>query len=275
MVSNNHARILTSVPRHPKFLRAGPAASWLWLCGVCYCQDALTDGFISVEAVHTLGVPKPLPLAAVLVRERLWQPDEHGWRIHDYLEHNNSADYIQRVRQERKAAGQKGGRTRLQAFKQVAKQVANHLASGLLKQTAKQTGEQTAKQTVNPTFYGTTDTGTTKNEELRTPDGAAASALWKLRAMVVGARRPLVPVITAVVTKDILPLRLAEHRLVDATRQRCQELHIDADDVAICRAVDSALFRYYRESRLMAGLPPDPRGIYRDHILPRRLEAHA
>ena len=39
-------RIESSVARHKKFQQAGPAASWLWLCGLLYCQEGLTDGVI-------------------------------------------------------------------------------------------------------------------------------------------------------------------------------------------------------------------------------------
>lgn len=48
-------RIEDTVPDHPKFLRAGPIAAWLWLCGLCYCQRQLTDGFIPKEALPFLG----------------------------------------------------------------------------------------------------------------------------------------------------------------------------------------------------------------------------
>jgi hypothetical protein len=262
---SNHARILTSVPRHPKFLRAGPTASWLWLCAVCYCQDALTDGFISTEAIHTLGVAKPLKLAAALVRERLWHAEENGWRIHDYLDHNNSAEYINKIRQERKAAGSKGGsaprKPLLKAINQFDKQVAWDSL------------EQRPEQAAEPTFFGTTinDNGTTKSEELRMPDGSAAS-LADVRPRMVKHPQRLVALITALVTKDILPQRLEDHLLMDATRARCDELRIAHDDEALRRAIDSALFRYYRGMRLEFDLPPDPRRIYHDHLRPKRAQ---
>ena len=128
----SYVRVETSVPRHPKFLRAGPAACWLWLCGLAYCQDALTDGFIATEALCTLGVVKPLPLVTVLVREGLWHQLDSGWRIHDYLEHNNSAAYVQKVRADRRESGRRGGRPRkpdgLTPGNQFAFRLLNHQA---------------------------------------------------------------------------------------------------------------------------------------------------
>ena len=97
-----HVRIETSVPRHPKFLKAGPVASWLWLCGNCYCQDGLTDGFIPREVVPTLGLPVNRTMLrdaiAKLVEVRLWETRDGGWQVHDYLSHNRSADHVRTIR---------------------------------------------------------------------------------------------------------------------------------------------------------------------------------
>lgn len=107
-----HIRVETSVPRHRKFLAAGPDAAWLWLCGVCYCQDGLTDGHIPAVALPMLGVPmaKAKRLAGVLVTVGLWEVAADGWTVHDYLDHNNDADYVRSVRESRAEGGKLGGR---------------------------------------------------------------------------------------------------------------------------------------------------------------------
>lgn len=81
-------------------------------------------------------------------------------------------------------------------------------------------------------------------------------------------------VIAALVTKDILPLRLEDHRLMDVTMARCIELRIEHNESVVRKAIDSALFRYYRKMRLDNDLPGDPRGIYHDHVRPRSERAH-
>jgi hypothetical protein len=45
-----------TVHEHPKMLKAGPAASWFWVCGIAYCQRQLTDGFIPEKALPMIGV---------------------------------------------------------------------------------------------------------------------------------------------------------------------------------------------------------------------------
>lgn len=105
-----HVRVETSVPRHRKFVKAGPAPSWLWLCGNCYCQDSLTDGFIPEDALPYLGVKNAKQLAQHLVAAGLWDEVAGGWQVHDYLDHNRSAAQIADLRASRANGGKEGGR---------------------------------------------------------------------------------------------------------------------------------------------------------------------
>src|SRR4051812_9877219 len=101
-----------SVRTHWKFLAAGPAACWLWTCGLGYCQDGLTDGFIPKSALVYLGVERPEKLVPHLVRVRLWieLSDGSGWQMHDYLDHNKSAEKIRATMRRRGDGGVLGGR---------------------------------------------------------------------------------------------------------------------------------------------------------------------
>lgn len=105
-----YVKVETSVRTNKKFIVAGPAPSWLWVCGLTYAQDGLTDGFIPVEAIEYLGVKNARRLAEHLVKAELWEVVQGGWRIHDYLEHNKSAAEVAGIRGERRLSGSKGGR---------------------------------------------------------------------------------------------------------------------------------------------------------------------
>lgn len=102
-------KVESSVRTHKKFLTAGPAPSWLWLCGLGYSQEGLTDGFIPTDALGYLGVKNAKQLAVHLVKAGLWDEVGGGWRIHDYLEHNRSASHVASIKQDRRSAGQRGG----------------------------------------------------------------------------------------------------------------------------------------------------------------------
>lgn len=87
-------RIDDNAPTHRKILRVSPAARWLWVCGLAYCQRHRTDGYIPAEALATCGVERPKPLARELVGAGLWHQDVNnasGWRVHDFLDWNESA----------------------------------------------------------------------------------------------------------------------------------------------------------------------------------------
>lgn len=142
-----HARIETIVRTNPKFLQAGPAPSWLWLCSVLYCQEALTDGFIAEAVIDYLGVKAAHRLVPHLVRAHLWEPVDGGYRVHDYLEHNPSAADIEELRRVRQAAGQAGGQASAAASAR-ARAVANGQASGPA--NAQASAQRLAQAIVNP-----------------------------------------------------------------------------------------------------------------------------
>lgn len=94
------AKFDDGIPDNPKFIAAGPVASWLWFCGVLYCRRALTDGFIPKQKVPTLvvGLAQPFKHAASLVGVHLWDEALGGYQVHDYLEWNPSKYTIEEYR---------------------------------------------------------------------------------------------------------------------------------------------------------------------------------
>jgi hypothetical protein len=101
-------KIDDSAPCHPKLLRAGPEAAWLWLAGLAYANRQTTDGVIPADALPALYPvegwtrPKLLRLAEKLVDVGLWHPADAGaWAIHDYAHYQREAmrDEVERRRE--------------------------------------------------------------------------------------------------------------------------------------------------------------------------------
>ena len=106
-------RIDDQVAHHPKFVEAGPVASWLWVCGNCYCNKYLTDGFIPSVAVPTLGDIKGVEkLVPKLLAARLWEECKGGYRVHDFLAFNPSAEEVRRKRAAARQSGKVGAKKR-------------------------------------------------------------------------------------------------------------------------------------------------------------------
>lgn len=90
---------------HPKVMAAGPAASWLYVCGLTYSARLLTDGFIPASQVRKLAdLENAGALADTLVRVGLWQRCDGGFRIHDYHDYNPTAE---KVKADRAAAAER------------------------------------------------------------------------------------------------------------------------------------------------------------------------
>lgn len=106
-------RIDDQIAHHPKFIAAGPVASWLWVCGNGYCNKYLTDGFIPTTAVRTLGGVTNAPKwADRLADVGLWDRVDGGYRVHDFHDFNPSAADIKAKRATRAAAGKAGAAAR-------------------------------------------------------------------------------------------------------------------------------------------------------------------
>ena len=106
-------------PDHPKVALAGPDAAWLYICGLCYCNRYLTDGFIPAEMVVRLtpfDEAKVKQLVSNLLAACLWvastMSKQNGYIVHDYADYQSTKAQILTIREARKKAGQIGGKRR-------------------------------------------------------------------------------------------------------------------------------------------------------------------
>jgi hypothetical protein len=86
-------RIANTAPTHPKILQAGPGAAYLWWCSICWSDAQSTDGRIPRQGLSIIapGLSRPDRHARTLCDVGLWESTATGWRIHDYLDHQQSA----------------------------------------------------------------------------------------------------------------------------------------------------------------------------------------
>jgi hypothetical protein len=107
-------RIDDHIAHHPKFTKVSPIACWLWVTGLGFAQQYLTDGFIPRESIPALShIANPDRYVNELLKTKLWERRKGGFQIHDYLEFNESAKVVKERRKQdrlRKAAARKPAR---------------------------------------------------------------------------------------------------------------------------------------------------------------------
>lgn len=92
-----------------KAIKAGAAALGLWLDGMCYANQYLTDGHIPIEIVRKVRLARdPIRLARRLVDVGLWSEVDGGFQIVNYLKYQHSRVEIEARR--RKDVARKSAR---------------------------------------------------------------------------------------------------------------------------------------------------------------------
>jgi hypothetical protein len=92
------ARIDDNAPLHPKLLRAGPEACWLWVCGLAWAgRNRKAAGKIPRDVLHSLypgawTAKRIEQLAARLVSVGLWEQGEQHFTIHDLPDYGPGGD---------------------------------------------------------------------------------------------------------------------------------------------------------------------------------------
>jgi hypothetical protein len=100
--------------RHPKVMSAGRDARDLYLVGLCYCAQSLTDGFIPRVALRVLGAEAEIDQAQAsadrLVEVGLWELAAEGYMVHDYHRYQPTRERVLATREVRAEAGSRGGK---------------------------------------------------------------------------------------------------------------------------------------------------------------------
>jgi hypothetical protein len=141
-----YVRLHDGFDEHPKVTGLSDKAFRTYIEALCYCSRNLTDGKVSFATSRKLASSRvwAVLLAAGLVEEV--NADGISYVLHDYLEHQRSADQVKQFKAAKQEAGRRGGKARAAALAD-AKQV--------LKQTSKQTGGEMYPETETETDIST------------------------------------------------------------------------------------------------------------------------
>lgn len=163
-----HVKVEVNLPRHPKIMAAGHAAAWLYVQGLCYCGEYLTDGYLPTSCLALFGA-EPEEVAA-LEEVGLWVPIEGGWQVHDYLEVQRSRAAVM--------ADREASKKRIAAWRERQKDGVNGTpvrtpVPMAHRDEPPQVGQGTAVRTPYVHLPEAETEGTTTDQHLPAPSGAA------------------------------------------------------------------------------------------------------
>jgi hypothetical protein len=95
------------LPNNPKILPLSDKAFRLYIEGMCYANQYLTDGFLADAVIKRLDAGN---VASELIEAGLWDECNGGINIHDYMKHQTSKDEIE--------SKQEKARTRVQRYRE-------------------------------------------------------------------------------------------------------------------------------------------------------------
>lgn len=100
-------RIDETLPSHPKFLSVGVRGIGLFVAGLCYANQYLTDGFLPTGSVSTVGGEDMSETINKLVKAGLWVVQDNGWQVHDFHEYQPKKRAVLRERKQGKRRKQR------------------------------------------------------------------------------------------------------------------------------------------------------------------------
>ena len=152
-------------PEHPKTIELSDKAFRQLVEAWCYCSRNLNDGFLTKAQFLRFFSPKS---RGELVAVGFIREEENQYVMHDYLEHQQSAQQVSDLRERRRLAGSKGGKAK-----------ANGLASA--KQMPEQTPSKSLPDTDTDTDLDTTPPkgGVPRKRATRIPEDFQATDAMK------------------------------------------------------------------------------------------------
>jgi hypothetical protein len=167
-----YIKLHDGMPGHPKVRGLSDKAFRTFVSALCYCSEYLTDGAVVSAVARDLGNPR---VWAELTAAGLVESAPGGYLMHDYLQHQRSADEVRALKEKRREAGKRGGAAKAKALARAR--------GGATEVLRSKTGSQIYPETeslTNVRDQAETDpslrSGTTRKRAQRIPDDFALDA---------------------------------------------------------------------------------------------------
>lgn len=112
MDDRTYIRLHDGMPDHPKVVGLSDAAFRLYVESLCWSGRHLTDGMVSAAALRRMGGWSPESIKELAEAGLLEVGQGASWVIHDYTEHQRTADEVAGYRKAKRTAGVTGNHER-------------------------------------------------------------------------------------------------------------------------------------------------------------------
>lgn len=113
MDPRTYIRLHDGMPDHPKVVGLSDAAFRLYVEAMCWCSRHLTDGAVPVAAMRRMGGWSPESTEELTAARLFEDVNGNGARdIHDYTEHQRTAEDVAEYREAKRVAGVAGNHER-------------------------------------------------------------------------------------------------------------------------------------------------------------------
>jgi hypothetical protein len=238
MDERTYIRLHDGMPDHPKVVGLSHAAFRLYVESLCWSSRHLTDGVVSAAALRRMGGWSPAAVKELAAAELYEMGDSAGWLIHDYTEHQRTADEVADYRKSKRAAGTTGNHERWHVARGIvdpscdmcaiddASHVRSHEDPSWESQTESQTDRKSSPET---------ETETDKEERKKrlahigSDDDPDFTAFWAAYPRKVGKGQARKAWRSATLGRHVDPKILivaSEHFRDEARRRRIEEQYI-------------------------------------------------
>ena len=118
-----YIRLHDGMPGHPKVRGLSDRAFRTYIRALCYCSEYLTDGQVVKVVARDLGTPK---VWGELIDANLVESAPNGYLMHDYLEHQRSAEEVRLLKAHRGDTGTLGNHVRWHVVRRQRKEGCEH-----------------------------------------------------------------------------------------------------------------------------------------------------
>jgi hypothetical protein len=112
MDDRTYIRLHDGMPDHPKVVGLSDGAFRLYVESICWCGRHLTDGVVPAAGMRRMGGWSPEAVSELADATLIEADGETHWLIHDYTEHQRTAEEVAAIRRAKRAAGATGNHDR-------------------------------------------------------------------------------------------------------------------------------------------------------------------